>query len=184
MIEFNLLPWRAAKRNYESKLLKWIAGVAIAMLSCQYFAGHALLVLLIERATQQLAEVKQELEQELILQKKFTVKEASVSADAVKALTTYQEHTQELFHHPSLVEPPSVCFTSIVRDKDRIVLAGEARSAAELMSFLQQWQVAKHFSVLDVQKLQQSNAKSVMQFRISATELVYPFQGQINEHQQ
>lgn len=175
MVEFNLLPWRAAKRRFIYRGWLQCVGGLLLLLLLQYLAEHRWLVWLQEQAQQKLAAVTQEKIQYESLQEAASRHLQGQNKQSFASLKHYQLTFSSLFQVENRIDISQICVSSMQREKDRIVISGEVKTIAELIIFLKHWQVKERIASYQIQQIQKNEKNKHFQFRVVAVESANPF---------
>ena len=168
MLNINLLPWREQKQLSEKrKVLQF--GISafcfsfILILSWYYFLKWKIFHL--ERKITELQ----------IEQKEFaktpTNKPSEITNETNNAFLRYQHATKLFFSDLVKLPDNNICFTEIIRDKNRMIFTGNAYSTIALTTFLTQWKSAYLFSEIRIKQIQKDDVTGLVKFRFDGIEI-------------
>jgi hypothetical protein len=158
MVVLNLMPWREHKRTYESKLEKIILLMSALLAIALVVVVHSVLFSQVAAARGRVEKLQSERHQ---------YKE-------IKQVNTIEAHTDNLKNMLQMLgekENENVCFTSIVRHKNKFSFLGNAKSGLALTTFLKQWNVASLFSEIKVERLEERQDNHLLYFSLGAIEI-------------
>lgn len=170
MLSVNLLPWRQQKKAEEAAslraiLFKTVLYACLSVASVNGWLGHRVDVLARE------VEVLDQTMQNLTTRHRFSPD--APSSDSMLTFQTnlkaYQATTMQLFSILGQPQHHSVCFSKIVREKNRLYFSGMVSSAEDLTHFLKHWPVTNLFSEIKINELKQQ-VDHRLSFRFQALE--------------
>jgi Tfp pilus assembly protein PilN len=162
MVNINLIPWRDARRIYQTRELKKILCAGIMLLLISVIVVHVLLVKGITGTNHRINGLKNEMQQ------------------FHPPLITYIKRPQHKFKQRynvstlfaelgKLDETGKICFTEIARRDHVVSFKGRMRSTIELTDYLNQWKAGYLFSEIKIKLIEQQE-NGLFQFIFDATE--------------
>lgn len=169
MVSINLYPWREPLRLYQKRVLKrmLVGFFILSLMICGIVYGLLLRKEYLARL--EIDRIQQELEHYAALQARLdSAANHGMAINALRALLDEQAQTAMFFATLGSAFDSDVCFKSISRTKNKMVLSGYTRSAADLSAFLHDWQAAALFSEIKIEEMEQQEGN--MRFSLQAVE--------------
>lgn len=162
MVEINLLPWRDYSARYQKKQMQILFALIFLVGVMCWLVMFASLSWQEKKVRVRIATLKQSISH-------YGLPSATVIKPGFHFLLNQRKKTIKLFHELAYLDEKNVCFTKMIRNKNKIYFSGQAHSAVELTYFLTHWQAGKLFSEVKIEQIEQQKNKP-LQFRIQALE--------------
>jgi Tfp pilus assembly protein PilN len=168
MGEMNLLPWREARERYQQALVRKIVTLAI-------ISSTAIIATLYWEIVRREVEAREQVES---LQEEVKHYEKSplnpvqqISTQEVFQMVSDEKNImQNLLLALNETKHLKGCFTQIKRTKNKIVFYGRAPSIFDLTTFLTNWDAAKFFSEMQIERMEYQKEGGI-RFRFSSIPL-------------
>lgn len=147
MVDFNLLPWRAARAKYELRVLVQMFMIALVFVGCvvlgidRYWASQA----------QSIEEHINRLKSELVWRQKLA------QQTQVLSRATMPNKLVNFFQFINEIDAHAICFEQLKQQKNGIELIGLANTPEQLTQFLQTSSLAAYFSEVKINQLHAQN---------------------------
>lgn len=168
MVAFNLLPWREMRFVYQQKSRNTIFALSVVLALSMIVGLHCWFTNEMHLMHKHVLALREEvLRLTNKQQKQVKQSAAELLSPQLQQLVVNHRSALTVLNELSRRLDASVCFTDMVREKEKVVFVGVAHSAAEFTEFLRYWRGAYLFSEIKIEQLQQSLTNSLMQFRFA-----------------
>lgn len=162
MVTINLLPWRHKAKQYQCRIIQKMSLFSLFSILFIIVLVHWCLT---NKQTRLFNKVH-------LLQKEWRLllshHNRRVPFKSSQPVFLIQQKNTDLLLNELMQPPqPGLCFTEAIRNKNNIVIQGEARSLWDLLQFLEYWRLKKTiFSEVRLDEFRQKNKLSQFSFHV------------------